>query len=52
MKYVNNRWEQEFNTSAFYPNAPASALPVRSVANERETDFQKYTVEGFYRSAR
>lgn len=52
MKYVNNRWKQEFNTSAFYPNAPASALPVRSVANERETDFQKYTVEGFYRSAR
>ncbi len=52
MKYVNNRWEQEFNTSAFYPNAPASALPVRPVQNERETDYKKYTVEGFYRSAR
>ncbi len=52
MKYVNNRWEQEFNTSAFYPNAPAAALPVRPVQNERETDYKKYTVEGFYRSAR
>lgn len=48
LKPDGRKWQQEFNTSAFYPNAPASALPVRSVVNERETDFKKYTEEGFY----
>ncbi len=53
MKRDGNNWVQEFNTSAYYPNAPASALPIRSVVNERETDFKKYTEEGFYdRAAR
>ena len=53
LKPDGRNWQQEFNTSAFYPNAPASALPVRSVVNERETDFKKYTEEGFYdRAAR
>ena len=53
MKRDGNNWVQEFNTSAYYPNAPAAALPIRSVVNERETDFKKYTEEGFYdRAAR
>ena len=53
MKRDGNNWVQEFNTSAYYPNAPAAALPIRSVVNERETDFKRYTEEGFYdRAAR
>lgn len=48
----DDQWKMTFNTSAFYPNAPATGLPVRSISNERETDFLNYTEEGFYRSAR
>lgn len=45
-------WVEEFNTNAFYPNARTALLPVRSIENERETDFIDYTEEGFYRNAR
>ena len=45
-------WVEEFNTNAYYPNARTALLPVRSIENERETDFVNYTEEGFYRNAR
>lgn len=52
LKPTGDQWEMEFDPSAFYPNAPATGLPVRSIINEGETDYLYYTEEGFYRSAR
>lgn len=52
MKWDGSKWIDEFNSSAFYPNAPSVALPVRSILNENETDFLQYTEEGFYKAAR
>lgn len=46
----NSSWEETFNTDATHPNARSTGLPVRSIENERETDYKKYTEEGFYHS--
>lgn len=43
-------WEETFNVDATHPNARSTGLPVRSIENERETDYKKYTEEGFYHS--
>ena len=46
----NSSWEETFNVDATHPNARSTGLPVRSIENERETDYKRYTEEGFYHS--
>ncbi|WP_300969185.1 hypothetical protein [Porphyromonas vaginalis] len=47
-----SKWVHRSSTAASIMNAQSAGLPVRSILNENETDFQIYTEEGFYDAAR
>ena len=47
----NNLWKygpESRDQASWQENCPSDAIPVRPIMNERETDFKRYTEEGFY----